>query len=116
MLNDAWTTTEETARAWVLDQRRATFHREMPNMQVSPSGANPLQLQRNYFVANGHKISTEISIFEKRANNASQKIQSLPNFANFTFPNTIFISTLPTLTNIYKQSVDYLSRELCKSL
>merc|ERR1719311_1345591 len=39
MLNDAWSATEETARAWVLDQRRYTFMREIPNMQVSPSTA-----------------------------------------------------------------------------
>jgi hypothetical protein len=39
MLNEAWSATEETARAWVLDQRRAAFRSETPNMQVLPSAA-----------------------------------------------------------------------------
>merc|ERR1719261_2029720 len=39
MLNEAWSATEETARAWVLDQRRAAFRSETPKMQVLPSAA-----------------------------------------------------------------------------
>merc|ERR1711988_887626 len=39
MLADAWNSTEETAQAWVLNQRRTAFRGEMPYMQVPPSTA-----------------------------------------------------------------------------